>query len=98
MHSLSRPHPTCKAPTSTGTAKVVKGTEFTAFGYKMARPSTCASVRARRFSRQVTGGLQEYIEAVTFMHYLQTGQILSLDALNASLCKDGKPVRPRGRR
>lgn len=42
--------------------------------------------------------MQEYIEAVTFMHYLQTGQILSLDALNASLCKDGKPVRPRGRR
>jgi len=29
------------------------------------------------------------------MHYLQTGQILSLDALNASLCKDGKPVRPQ---
>lgn len=39
--------------------------------------------------------MQEYIEAVTFMHYLQTGQILSLDALNASLCKDGKPVRPQ---
>jgi hypothetical protein len=46
-----------------------------------------------RFARNVTGGLQEYIEAVTFAHYLQTGTVLSLDAVNAGLCDDdGAPV------
>ena len=51
-----------------------------------------------RFGRQITGGLQEYIEAVTFLHYLETGVVLSHEALNASLCKNGEPVRRASRK
>ena len=51
-----------------------------------------------RFGRQITGGLQEYIEAVTFLHYLETGVVLSHEALNASLCKNGEPVRQARRK
>ena len=41
-----------------------------------------------RFGRQISGGLQEYVEAVTFLHYLRTGAILSLDGVNAQLMAD----------
>ncbi|XP_077865847.1 translin-associated protein X-like [Saccoglossus kowalevskii] len=37
------------------------------------------------FLRAYTAGLQEYIEAVTFFHYLQTGKLMSLNEFQKSL-------------
>ena len=48
-----------------------------------------------RYRRNVSAGLQEYIEALSFAHYLECGALISYDRVQASLCDDrGTPVRP----
>lgn len=38
-----------------------------------------------RYARQVSGGLQEYVEAASFQHYLETGTLLGPDAATSAL-------------
>ena len=41
-------------------------------------------INAYRYQRQISSGLQEYMEAVLFQHYLETGRVMSQDkAANA---------------
>ncbi|KAL7274771.1 hypothetical protein RUND412_002325 [Rhizina undulata] len=42
-------------------------------------------LNAYRYQRQISGGIQEYIEAISFHHYLQTRQIISHAAAQASI-------------
>ncbi|KIW72484.1 hypothetical protein, variant [Phialophora macrospora] len=43
------------------------------------------SINTYRYRDRITGGIQEYIEAVTFQHYLETQQIMSFDDASAEL-------------
>ncbi|CUS12455.1 unnamed protein product [Tuber aestivum] len=38
-----------------------------------------------RYARQISGGIQEYIEAVAFHHYLTTGKLIPLSAVQQSV-------------
>ncbi|KZF24205.1 Translin [Xylona heveae TC161] len=42
-------------------------------------------INAWRYRRQITGGLQEFIEAATFKHYLETQTLLTVDAAAAAV-------------
>ncbi|KAG5652286.1 hypothetical protein H0H81_005546 [Sphagnurus paluster] len=49
-----------------------------------------------RYHRQVSPGLQEYIEALSFAHYLQHHTLITFSQVQKSLCDpDGAPVRIR---
>ena len=49
--------------------------------------------RFSRYQRNVSPGLQEYIEAFSFAHYLEHGTLISHDQVQRSLCTDeGVPV------
>ena len=49
-----------------------------------------------RHQRQVSPGLQEYIEALSFAHYLEHGTLIKLEQVQDTLRDaDGVPVRPR---
>lgn len=51
-----------------------------------------------RYHRSVSPGLQEYIEALSFAHYLQFSTLISYEDVQASLtADDGVPVRLRCR-
>jgi predicted translin family RNA/ssDNA-binding protein len=53
-----------------------------------------AGDRFWRYQRQVSPGLQEYIEALSFAHYLQSGTLITFDAVQRSLSSpEGVPVR-----
>ena len=46
-----------------------------------------------RYQRNVSPGLQEYIEALSFTHYLETDRLISYDEVQQSLCNEsGIPV------
>ena len=46
-----------------------------------------------RYQRQVSPGLQEYIEALSFTHYLDHGSLVTFDQAQETLCDvSGKPV------
>ncbi|KAG6910594.1 hypothetical protein DXG01_009545 [Tephrocybe rancida] len=48
-----------------------------------------------RYQRQVSPGLQEYIEALSFAHYLQHKSLISFDEVQKTLCDpDGVPYFP----
>lgn len=47
-----------------------------------------------RYQRNVSPGLQEYIEALSFAHYLETGRLVSFDEVQNSL-SDEEGVRVR---
>ena len=52
-----------------------------------------AGERFARYQRNVSPGLQEYIEALSFAHYLEHRTLISFDAVRGSLCDDeGCPV------
>ncbi|KKZ61433.1 hypothetical protein EMCG_03946 [[Emmonsia] crescens] len=44
-----------------------------------------AGINAHRYQRQISPGIQEYIEAVTFQHYIETQQLMSLEDVIKSL-------------
>ena len=47
-----------------------------------------------RYQRQVSPGLQEYIEALSFTHYLETGKLVSFEEVQKTLADEqGTPVR-----
>ena len=47
-----------------------------------------------RYQKNVSPGLQEYIEALSFAHYLETGQLVSFAQVQQSLSDEqGVPVR-----
>ena len=47
-----------------------------------------------RYQRQVSPGLQEYIEALSFAHYLETGKLIGFEEVQKTLSDDqGTPVR-----
>jgi hypothetical protein len=49
-----------------------------------------------RHQRQVSPGLQEYIEALSFTHYLEHGTLIKFDQVQDTLRdSDGVPVRTR---
>lgn len=50
-----------------------------------------------RYQRQVSPGLQEYIEALSFVHYLEHGSLVTFDQVQQTICDPdtGVPVRPR---
>lgn len=45
-----------------------------------------------RYQRQVSAGLQEYIEALSFAHYLETGRLVSFDEVQRELSDERGPV------
>lgn len=46
-----------------------------------------------RYQRQVSPGLQEYIEALSFTHYLDHGSLVTFEQAQDTLCDaSGKPV------
>ena len=46
-----------------------------------------------RYQRNVSPGLQEYIEALSFAHYLETGKLVSFDEVQKTLSDEhGVPV------
>lgn len=47
-----------------------------------------------RYQRNVSPGLQEYIEALSFTHYLETGQLVSYNQVQQSLSDENGVVRP----
>ncbi|PSR73170.1 hypothetical protein PHLCEN_2v10982 [Hermanssonia centrifuga] len=48
-----------------------------------------------RYQRNVSPGLQEYIEALSFAHYLETGKLVSYDEVQKSLSdEEGVPFFP----
>lgn len=60
-------------------------------------------LNAHRYARQISGGVQEYIEAASFQHYLETATLLSYDDAAAALraisshplpAGDGEPQPP----
>lgn len=47
-----------------------------------------------RYQRNVSPGLQEFIEALSFAHYLETGNLISYNQVQQSLSDEhGIPVR-----
>ena len=47
-----------------------------------------------RHRRSLSPGVQEYIEALSFTHYLETGKLISHAEVQKSLCDEGgEPVR-----
>jgi len=49
-----------------------------------------------RYERQVSPGLQEYIEALSFAHFLEHGSLVTFQQVQQTLCDvDGVPVRTR---
>ncbi|KAF5374852.1 hypothetical protein D9758_000075 [Tetrapyrgos nigripes] len=49
-----------------------------------------------RYQRQVSPGLQEYIEALSFAHYLEHSTLITFQQVQDTLCNpDGTPVRLR---
>lgn len=52
-----------------------------------------AGARFWRYQRQVSPGLQEYIEALSFVHYLQYGSLIPFQTVQLSLSSpEGVPV------
>lgn len=48
-----------------------------------------------RYQTQVSPGLQEYIEALSFAHYLEHGSLITFDQVQRTLCDaDGVPYFP----
>lgn len=55
--------------------------------------SELADDRYWRYQRQVSPGLQEYIEALSFTHYLDHGNLITFEQVQNTLCDtSGKPV------
>lgn len=53
-----------------------------------------AGDRFWRYQRNVSPGLQEYIEALSFAHYLEFRTLISYDEVQKTISdEDGKPVR-----
>ncbi|GAD96324.1 translin-associated factor TraX, putative [Paecilomyces variotii No. 5] len=44
-----------------------------------------SGINAWRYQRQISGGIQEFIEAVSFQHYVQTQKLISRDEVAAQL-------------
>lgn len=54
-----------------------------------------AGPRFWRYAHNISSGLQEYIEALSFVHYVECGGLVSYERAQANLCDDtGQPVRP----
>ena len=50
--------------------------------------------RLWRYAHNISGGLQEYIEALSFFHYVEGGGLVSYEQVQANLSDDaGQPVR-----
>ena len=45
-------------------------------------------INAQRYQRQISPGLQEYVEAKLFQHYLETGEILGLQSAAQTIPAD----------
>lgn len=41
-----------------------------------------------RYAQNISGGLQEYIEALSFVHYIEHGRLVSYEQVQAILCDD----------
>lgn len=48
--------------------------------------SLAAKERAQRYERNVAGGVEEFIEALSFFHYLRTGTLITLPEVQARFC------------
>lgn len=46
-------------------------------------------INAWRYQRQISSGVQEYIEATSFQHYLETQRLITLEEAQASICGGG---------
>lgn len=44
--------------------------------------------RLWRYVQNISGGLQEYIEALSFVHYIEHGRLVSYEQVQAILCDD----------
>ncbi|KAI0004135.1 Translin [Russula compacta] len=48
-----------------------------------------------RYAHNISSGLQEYIEALSFVHYIEHGGLISYERVQANLCDDaGQPLFP----
>jgi predicted translin family RNA/ssDNA-binding protein len=41
-----------------------------------------------RYAHNISSGLQEYIEALSFVHYVEHGGLVSYERVQANLCDD----------
>jgi predicted translin family RNA/ssDNA-binding protein len=41
-----------------------------------------------RYAHNLSGGLQEYIEALSFVHYIEHDRLVSYERVQATLCDD----------
>ncbi|RPB21608.1 Translin [Terfezia boudieri ATCC MYA-4762] len=46
---------------------------------------TSGTLNSHRYARNISGGIQEYLEAISFHHYLITGRLLTITQAQASL-------------
>ena len=42
-------------------------------------------INAWRYQRQISGGVQEFVEAISFRHYLQTQRLITIDEAQAEM-------------
>ena len=84
---------TLKEPISPNVAKSIKQSYDAIEVQLTAIAKDLQGINAYRYSRQISGGLQEFVEAVTFQHYLETQRLMSYQEAQANIeamTKDGK--------
>ncbi|PLB37556.1 translin family protein [Aspergillus candidus] len=60
--------------------------------FKTALPDITAPLHKHRYARQISPGLQEFIEALSFHHYLETQTLITIDEVRARLLDGAVPV------
>ncbi|PLN85614.1 putative translin-associated factor TraX [Aspergillus taichungensis] len=60
--------------------------------FKTALPDITTPLHKHRYARQISPGLQEFIEALSFHHYLETQTLITIDEVRARLLDGAVPV------
>ncbi|PWN34075.1 Translin, partial [Meira miltonrushii] len=50
--------------------------------------------RATRYDRAYGGGLEEFIEGISFLHFLEHGNVITLEEVQSLFVKDGQIILP----
>lgn len=76
---------TLKEPISPNVAKSIKQSYDVIKAQLTAIAKDLQGINAYRYSRQISGGLQEFVEAITFQHYLETQRLMSYQEAQANI-------------
>lgn len=82
------------APISASIAKVIETPMNTIAERFAAIVADLQSINFYRYSRQITSGIQEWMEAETFRHYLETQQLINFDQASEKLSLITKTAKP----